>query len=192
DVYKRQLLAAAFEKAARQLSVLTQREMAVLKCTVESRSVEDFRVSVEADAEKSCFASILKVHELMNADVAFLIEESEGLRLYDTLMGHPAGHTAAVDSDVVSGIGEVNNILGSTFINEFADRIGKAVHPRIPVTTFDMLGAVLQGVMLQDEYIDRTVVCADAVIREVPEGGFKVRLIVLCDQAQLVRILATV
>jgi chemotaxis protein CheY-P-specific phosphatase CheC len=185
------LLSAAFDKAARHLSVLTQRDMTVIRCRVESKSIENFRFEMETEEDRSFFASILKMKDVLHTDVVFLIEMAEGLRLFDVIIGHPAGFTTEVNEDVIGGIGEVNNILGSAFINELADRIGRAIHPRIPVNTYDMLGAILEGVVLQDEYLDRTVICADAVIQEASIDGFRVRLIVLSDQAQLVRILKT-
>jgi chemotaxis protein CheY-P-specific phosphatase CheC len=183
------LLSAAFDKAAGHLSTLTQRTMAVINCRIESMTVEDFEFEIEALEDRLFFVSILKMKDTLHTDVVFLIAESEGLRLFDTISGHPAGTPREVTADVISGIGEVNNILGSAFIDQFAKRIGRAVHPRIPVNTYDMLGAILQGVVLQDEYLDRTVICADAVIREAAADGFNVRLIVLSDQTQLLRLL---
>jgi len=136
------------------------------------------------------FASILKMKDTVHTEVVLLTAESEGFRLFDMISGHPAGTTRKADPNVIGGIGEVNNILGTTFINEFATRICRTVQPKIPVNAYDMLGAILQGVLLQDEYLDRTVICADAVIQESAVDGFKVRLIVLSDETQLLRLLS--
>ena len=48
-----------------------------------------------------------------------------------------------------SAIGEICNILGTSYVNALAQMTGLEVEPRPPATTFDMIGAIVSSVLAQ-------------------------------------------
>jgi len=48
---------------------------------------------------------------------------------------------------VASALGEVGNIVGSSYINALAEMTGMAIEPTPPATATDMLGAIVQTVL---------------------------------------------
>jgi len=107
------------------------------------------------------------------------------LSLFDLLYGENSQKTKEVDSEVIAAIGEINNILGSSFINLLADRLNMEAHPATPINTFDMFGAILEDILLQHEYLDKVMLCADVLLREKQRGQFHVRFMVISPQEQL-------
>jgi two-component system, chemotaxis family, sensor kinase CheA len=174
----------SFAKAGEQLSMLTGKSIMVSDYSLEQTNMESLGIHMEDHAEECYFASILKVPDL-RTEAILLISKREGLKLYDHLAGKRPGSTRTITVDVVAAIGEINNIMGSTFVNQLADMLNREIHPSTPLSTFDMLGAVFEGILLQEEYGDQTILCADAIVHEKRSSGFKVRIILLFDPARL-------
>jgi two-component system chemotaxis sensor kinase CheA len=174
----------SFSKAGEQLSLLAGKPISVSDYTLEQTHMETLGRQMENHAEDSYFASILKVPN-MRTEAVLLISKREGLNLYDRLSGKRPGFTKTISDDAVAAIGEINNIVGSTFVNQLADLLDCEIHPEAPLSTFDMLGAIFEGILLQEEYMDRTILCADATVREKRSSGFKVRIILLLDPEKL-------
>lgn len=179
------LFIKSFDEAANTLSQLTNRDMAIHSSRVELLSGEDFVNQIENGLDKLYIGSILKVVEELNTSIVFIISEKDGMGLYDTISGNKVGTTKQVSEDVVSGIGEVNNILGGTFINNLANLLKKEISPNTPINNYDMLGAILDGVVLQEEFLNKKILCGDTIIKENEHEEFHTRFFIMTDKEEL-------
>lgn len=184
------LFEKTFQQATRSFSKLMAREMVIDHFRLEMLTSEEFSMEVLDQLEDTYFASIIKVEEHLDANIIFLIPEKEGVGLYQSISGDDADPSAEISDNIISGLGELNNILGGTFINILANYMGVAIHGSTPLNTYDMLGAILDGIALQEEFINREVICADAMIRERNHEGYAVRLIIMSDKERLIETLA--
>lgn len=75
------------------------------------------------------------------------------------------------DSDVgLSALGEIGNILGTSYVNALAQMVGMEVEPHPPVTHTDMLGAIVSTVLLErDELGDSALLLDSAMFVEGEE-----------------------
>ena len=174
-----------FVQASFHLSALTGKEISISRYFLNFIEGDQFIRENRNSDDEAYFASILKLRDIVPMDVILLISEAEGRTLYEILSGAGAGSVTEIDNDVIAGIGEINNILGSCFVNVLADKYKAEVHPTTPINTFDMLGAILEEILLQHEYIDNIVLCADVLLREKRMGRFHVRFMVISPQQQL-------
>ena len=133
-------------------------------------------------------ASIIKTMNDMDFNILFLISEREGIRLYNTLTAQKDFVPSVITSDMIGTVGELNNILGSSFINSLANLLETVIHATPPYNTFDMLGAVMECIILQDEFLNKEFLCADATIKEEENEGFLVRLIIMSNKDQFLNL----
>jgi chemotaxis protein CheY-P-specific phosphatase CheC len=174
-----------FIKASNSFTALTGKEFVISRYFLNFLEGDQFiRQNVDL-REEAYFASILQLRDILQMDVGFFISEAEGLSLYNLLYGDRIKKINKVDPDVIAAIGEINNILGSCFVNLLADRLHTEAHPTTPINTFDMLGAILEDMLLQHEYMDKVILYADVLLREKQFGQFHVRFIVISPQEQL-------
>jgi chemotaxis protein CheC len=61
----------------------------------------------------------------------------------DMLMGQPPGSTQSLGDMEASALGELGNIMGSSFLNALADATGLTLMPSPPIVMRDMAGALL-------------------------------------------------
>ncbi|MFC1569484.1 chemotaxis protein CheC [bacterium] len=175
-----------FDQAAASASMLFDRSMVIDQIQIQIKSGEDFMNRVENEFEICYFASIIKTMNDMNFNILFLISEKEGVGLYQSLIGEENRSNVVITSEMIAAIGELNNILGSSFINSMANFTKTIIHTTPPYNTFDMLGAVMECIVLQDEFLNKDFFCADATIREKEHEGFLVRLIIMSNKDQFI------
>ncbi len=184
-----ELFINSFDEAAKSLSQLTNKEMKIYGSKIELLSGEDFVNQIEYKLDGHYFGSIVKTKGKLNSNIVFLISEEDGLGLFDTINGYKANTTKQVSEEIISGMGEINNILGGAFINNLANIIKEGISPTTPFNNFDLLGAVLEGVIIQDEVINKKVLCADTVIKEKDHEEFHSRFIIMSDKDELFKLL---
>lgn len=178
-----------FIKATNNLSTITGKQFVISRYFLNCLESDQFIRQNENLGDEAYFSSILQLRDILDMDVVLLISESEGLSLYNLFYSDKTEEIKEVNSDVIAGIGEINNILGSCFVNLLADRLHMEAHPATPVNTFDMLDAILEDILLQHEYLDKMVLFADVLLREKQIGKFHVRCILVSPQEQLSDIL---
>lgn len=184
-----QLFQGTFRDAAKSFSQLVNKDMVIDHYKIEQVTSDEFSRQVVDQLEHSYFGSIIRLEETFNANIVFLIPEKEGIGLYQLITGEPVKYPSIITQDMIAGIGELNNILGGKFINSLANFLGISIHGTTPMNTFDMLGAILDSIAIQDEFINREVICADAKIREKDQLGYEVRLIIMSEMEQLIHTL---
>jgi two-component system chemotaxis sensor kinase CheA len=188
------LMAGLFERsfvaAAASLSNMTGRVLTIASDSeVKLIPGEDIINCMTGEIDKPYFGSIVKTHEGLTSNILFVTPKDEGIGLFDLISGNPEGTTTDVTEDAVMAIGEINNVLSSSFINNVANHIGKEIHPGTPLNSYDMLGAILQGAVLQEEMLNKQILCAETVIAEKDKGKFKARIMIMTDKTEFEKLL---
>ncbi len=183
------LFIQSFNEAANSLSQLTNKNVSITSSRIELLSGEDFVNQIEYKLDDLYFCSIIKTNDELNTNIVFIISKRDGLGLYNTINGNKAGTAKQVSDDVISAIGEINNILGCTFINNLANLLKKEIHPMVPLNNYDFLGAVLQGVILQKKLLNKKVLCANTIIKESDKEEFHSRFFIMSDKDELFKLM---
>ena len=89
-----------------------------------------------------------------------------GYDLASQLMGEPPGTYYQLDEIVHSALAELSNVTGSFFMNALADKSGLEIVPSTPAVVYDMLGAILSGVLAE-----LSIVGDDALVVETYFAG---------------------
>jgi two-component system chemotaxis sensor kinase CheA len=190
---RKDLFRRTFDAAAESLSQLTGRRMSIRSGVVNEYGASEELVNNLSENPGDVYVgSLIKTREGLESNIVFLIPDSESRELYDLLNFNEEGTTSESGDDVVLAMGEINNILSSAFINTAADILGREVHPSTPKNNRDMLGALMEGVAMQEELIDRKVLCAETVITGEGQKEFHPRLLIIADPVSLERIQAPV
>jgi chemotaxis protein CheC len=97
----------------------------------------------------------------MDAVVVLLFPDPDARTLCGTYGIEPS------TPDGKSMLGEVGNILGTNYINVLAEMVGMALEPAPPQVVEDMLGAILQSVLLgRGDDIDHALILDSALMVE--------------------------
>ena len=109
--------------------------------TVQALPVPD-AVDAAGDPEAPRYAVVVPTVGDLPGHVLLLFPEPDAARLCE-LLG------VTVDSeDGRSALGEIGNILGTSYINALAQMLGLETEPAPPMVVLDMLGAILASVLL--------------------------------------------
>lgn len=94
------------------------------------------------------------------AAVVLLVPEADAQQLCDVYGLDPDSEDGA------SFLGEIGNILGTSYINVLAEMCGMDMEPAPPQVVHDMLGAILASVLLAGENTDQALVLDSALTVE--------------------------
>ncbi|HDQ46320.1 MAG TPA: hypothetical protein ENN17_12625 [bacterium] len=184
------LFTNSFQRAVESLSQLLTREMLITKIRIGRTQGDLYINQLEGLIEENHFSSLIKVHSYLDTFILLILPKEEGEQLYHILNGRNQADRFPDQDEVIDSIGELNNIVGLTFVNALANTLGKAINASVPENTFDLLGAVLESVVLQKELINRDIVRAEAEITDVQDPDFNVRLVILSEQTRLMEVLS--
>jgi chemotaxis protein CheY-P-specific phosphatase CheC len=173
------LLEESFANAARRLSELTGRPMS-LHCGagISLLSPEEFINKCGEELEHPYFGSLIRTDKGPALSMLLLVPKDDGSKFYELL----TGFEGADETDILTAVGEMNNIMGSSLINLMANHTGREIHPAVPVNSQDMLGALMQAAVLQEEFLDKKVLCADTVIAEPDGRSLRTRMVAFADR----------
>jgi chemotaxis protein CheC len=109
------------------------------------------------------------------ASVVLLVPDTDAVQLCSVFGLDPDGEDGA------SFLGEIGNILGTSYINVLAEMCGMDMEPAPPQVVHDMLGAILASVLLANGESDEALVLDSALTVEgrpcslsfllIPAGG---------------------
>ena len=127
-------------KASTALSMLLDRPVDI---SVPSARALSFADAVEAtgDYELQITGIVLGIVGDLEGTVLLLISPQDADTVCEILGVEPGSEYAP------SALGEVGNIVGSSYINALAEMTGMAIEPTPPGTATDMLGAIVQTVL---------------------------------------------
>jgi len=186
----KELLMESFNRAAEACTRLLMQDMIISRYRIEMITGEDFIDQLEDQMEEGYFASIIRLQNSVNTTILFLLTEEDGKGLYRILNGMKPDAGLPPLEDLTDSIGELNNILGNTFINCLANTLDQRINGSVPRNTLDLLGAILESVILQSELANKNIFYAEALISHKETAAFNVRLIILSDKNQLLKVLS--
>ena len=184
-----ELFQHSFEQSARSIAQIVGRDMKVSEFTLHFISSEHFVNQIEYDLDGLYFASVMKISNLLDTHIVLLISEQEGRSIYNSIIHEGETCEQKITSEMTRNIGELNNIMGSAFINCLADSLHQTIHNTVPVNTFDMLGAIVQSIVMQEDIIEKEILIADATMHEMNQQTFHVRLVILAEKKQLLELM---
>ena len=127
-------------KASTALSMLLDRSVDISVPTARALSFAD-AVEATGDYELQMTGIVLGIVGDLEGVVLLLVTPADPDMLCELLGVEPGSEYAP------SALGEVGNIVGSSYINALAEMTGIAIEPTPPATATDMLGAIVQTVL---------------------------------------------
>jgi chemotaxis protein CheC len=100
-------------------------------------------VDAAGNPEDAVFAVVMPIIGDLEGDVLLMFPPADAKGICGLL-----GVDVTTD-DGRSAIGEICNILGTSYINALAGMTGLEMEPKPPATTFDMIGAIVGSVLVQ-------------------------------------------
>lgn len=98
-------------------------------------------VEYAGDAESEITGIVLGIMGEMNGTVLLLVPPADADKLCRMLGVEPD------DEFALSALGEIGNIVGTSYINALASMTGMEIEPTPPATATDMLGAIVASVL---------------------------------------------
>lgn len=127
-------------KASTALSMLLDRPVVISVPTARALSFAE-AVDATGDAELQITGIVLGIAGDLEGTVLLLVTPGDADTLCELLGVEPGSEYAP------SALGEVGNIVGSSYVNALAEMTGIAIEPTPPATATDMLGAIVQTVL---------------------------------------------
>jgi chemotaxis protein CheC len=126
--------------ASTALSVMLGRSVDI---SVPDATALPFAEAVEAvgPPEQEVTGIVLEIDGDLTGTVLMLVPPADADAMCRMLGVEPGDEFAA------SALGEIGNVVGTSYINALAAMTGMAIEPTPPVTATDMLGAIVQTVL---------------------------------------------
>lgn len=80
--------------------------------------------------------------------ILFSIPESAGFDLIDTLFSLEIGETKELTEDGESALKEITNIVGTSVLNAFSEKMGLAILPEVPTIVHDYMQSVMDSILI--------------------------------------------
>jgi chemotaxis protein CheC len=126
--------------ASTALSIMLGRAVDISVPSAEALPFAD-AVDAVGPAERVITGVVIEITGEMEATVLLLVGERDAATLCGLLGLHPDDELAA------SALGEIGNIIGTSYINALAAMTGLAIEPEPPQAATDMLGAIVETVL---------------------------------------------
>lgn len=94
-------------------------------------------------ADKVAVGVLLGVEHIPSFHIALVHSPAAAFAVVDILCGNPEGTTQGLGEFEISALGEMGNIMGTSFLNRIGDTTGYELRPTPPSVRMDMTGAVL-------------------------------------------------
>ena len=129
--------------------------------SVPSAQAVSFADAVEAtgDPETEITGIVLGIAGDLDGVVLLLVSPADADALCSMLGVEPGSEYAP------SALGEVGNIVGSSYINALAEMTGMAIEPTPPSTATDMLGAIVETVLATQAHAGDVALMLDSDLR---------------------------
>ena len=149
-------------KASTALSMLLGRSVDINVPTARALSFAD-AVEATGDYEQEITGVVLGIIGDLEGVVLLLVSPDDADTLCEILGVEPGSDYAP------SALGEVGNIVGSSYINALAEMTGIEIEPTPPATATDMLGAIVQTVLAGQAHAGDIALMLDTAL--VVEGS---------------------
>ncbi|MCW3015792.1 MAG: CheY-P-specific phosphatase CheC [Solirubrobacterales bacterium] len=128
-------------QAAAALSTMLGHPVDISVPTAVAMALAD-AVAAAGDPEEARFGILVPVVGEFRAAVVLLVPEQDAAQLCSVYGLEPASQDGA------SFLGEIGNILGTSYINVLAQMAGMEMEPAPPQVVHDLLGAIIASVLL--------------------------------------------
>jgi chemotaxis protein CheC len=128
-------------QAAAALSTMLGHPVDISVPTAAAMPLAD-AVAAAGDPEEARFGILVPIVGECDAAVVLLVPETDAQQLCDVYGLEPASEDGA------SFLGEIGNILGTSYINVLAQMAGMDMEPAPPQVVHDLLGAIVASVLL--------------------------------------------
>ena len=115
-------------------------------------------VETAGPAEQTATAVVLPVVGDVEATVLLLFDEADAAQMCTLLGVDPEDEVAD------SALGEIGNILGSSYVNALGSTIGLELEPAPPAILTDMLGAIVASVLAAGADLGDTAIVLDSAL----------------------------
>ena len=102
----------------------------------------------------------------MDGHIILLLRRDDATELVDLLMDQPPGTTQELGAMERSALAEVGNLTGALFLNSVASLCGVSARPSPPAVMEDMVGAILDVVVVAVGAISEYIVAIETVFRK--------------------------
>lgn len=138
-------------QAAAALSTMLGHPVDISVPTAAAMPLAD-AVAAAGDPEEARFGILVPIVGEFDAAVVLLVPETDAQQLCDVYGLEPASEDGA------SFLGEIGNILGTSYINVLAQMAGMEMEPAPPQVVHDLLGAIVGSVLLARGDVDMALV----------------------------------
>lgn len=142
------VLIGAARFSGEQLSLMMERDIRVQGTHVERVRLEALP-GLLAGAERVVTAVYLAFEGDIDGHVVLLFAPEMAAQLVGVLLMTPPPASIEPDTMEGSALGEVGNVTTASFLNEVARRCDLTVYPSPPTVVHDMVGALLDGIVLE-------------------------------------------
>lgn len=150
-----QLVSTGMTSAMSSLSQMLGRDIKVASFSLKQIPVAEI-CHLVGGPETVSVGIYVAVSGSADGHILLLCEPKIARGLVDMMMQIPAGSTQALGEMEQSALGELGNVVGSSFLNVLADSTGLEIRPSSPTVMVDMAGALLDAIaarimMTQDD-----------------------------------------
>jgi chemotaxis protein CheC len=142
------LTADAVANISRGLTEMFNTDVAVTALHVRTVPLNDVSRLI-GDPELEVVGVYLVAEGDMTGQMLLILEYGAALQLCDMMLEQPPGTTTALDELETSALAEMGNIVGSFFLNSFADSAGLRVQVSPPGVLRDMAGAAVDVAVVE-------------------------------------------
>lgn len=172
-------------QAATALAAMLGRPVDISIPAVRALALAD-AVDALGPGEEQVTAVVLPVRGALDAAVLLLFGPADADRIVG-LLGVPADDRALADS----AIGEVGNVLGSTYLRAIAALAGGDVEPAPPTTLVDMRAALVASALATGPADYDAAILLDSQLTVAGEQC-ELAFVLLCGSADVARLLARI
>ncbi|MFH1742291.1 MAG: chemotaxis protein CheC [bacterium] len=102
--------------------------------------------------------------------LVFLMFEENAKKLNEVLWSGIPFDDGVVNLSNLSALKELTNVVGNSFLNTLADRVDCELRPTEPFFVYDMLAAVLEGLIVEHSLVADKAVLIDTNMAETEKG----------------------
>ncbi len=102
--------------------------------------------------------------------ILFLMFEENAKKLNELLWNEISFEDGVVNLSNISALKELANVVGSCFLNTLANRVGIELRPTEPIALYDMLAAVLEGLIVEQSLVSDKAILIDTNMAEQQRG----------------------
>lgn len=179
----RHVLHTVFRRSIGTISQMTNLVFGMNTAWVERIPVGEIMFHT-GDPESEMVGIYLRMEDGLRGHALLMMPLPNALQLVDTMLGRPRGTTTALEALEYSALAEMGNLMVSYFLNSVFDLVQGAemMRPSPPAVTVDMLGAILNTVVIPLAGVRDDLLVAGTTFKDISER-MQIQFWIFPDQA---------